>query len=69
MIVKVQLPLNTNEVEPLALIYTKTRSFQAMVPVTKDIVDAMKGQPKAFFHAHTNGKNVILDKPAPWENW
>jgi hypothetical protein len=69
MIVKVQLPLASNEAQPPALVYDEKRSFQAMVPVTKEIKDAMKGKPKAFFHAHRENDKVMLDQPAPWQNW
>lgn len=67
MIVKVQLPLNHDE--PQALIYNKDKSVFTQVLVGKEVVDAMDGKPKAFFHAHVKDKNIVLDKPAPWQSW
>lgn len=29
----------------------------------------MEGEPKAFFYAHTEGKGIILDSIAPWQDW
>ncbi len=75
MIVKVQLPLEQINYtgNSMALVYDESRKFQCFVPVTKDIVDAMDGDPKAFFHAHTEGegknKIVVIDKIAPWQKW
>ncbi len=73
MIVKVQLPLMSNSKEAMALVYDEGKKFQCFVAVTQDIIDVMGGNPKAFFHAHTEGegkdKIVILDKIAPWQKW
>lgn len=50
MIVKVQVPLLTNEPVPLALIYNKDKSYETTVPA-RDVAEAMGDKKKAFFNA------------------
>lgn len=47
MIVKVQLPLMSNETDPRALIYNEDRSFETFYP-TKGLSRITNGLPKAF---------------------
>jgi hypothetical protein len=46
MIVKVQLPIASNEDEDWALVYNEDRSVQFR---TDELVQDMDGEPKAFF--------------------
>jgi len=59
MIVKVQLPLMSNDTEPRALIYNEDRSFETFYS-TKGLSKLMKGQPKAFFQVNvTETKDTV----------
>jgi hypothetical protein len=69
MIVKVQIPLATSGPISEALIYDESRTIEALLPVTDDLLEAMDGQPKAFFYAHMEGTNLLIDGPAPWQEW
>lgn len=71
MIVKVQLPLSTNEPEPLALVYNENRKYDVFMRITPDLIKVMEGRPKAFFHATYDkvANNTILGKEAPHQPW
>ncbi len=75
MIVKVQLSLESNAVghEPGSrmLVYNKSRTVQFETDADAEVVQKMKGRPKAFFHAAQEGREkpiTILDE-APWQEW
>jgi len=71
MIVKVQIPLAGSDAQAMgeALIYNEGRTIEALLPITDDLLEAMDGEPKAFFYAHMEGTNLLLDGPAPWQEW
>ena len=69
MIVKVQVPLSSNEEDPPALVYNKDRSVQHGVPVTWELIDALDGKPKAFFYASVRRTRLVLHRKAPWQTW
>lgn len=71
MIVKVQIPLETNMPTPMVLIYNEDRSEEHQFPVSPEFIKAMKGKPKSFFHAdRKNGHFLVhLNKPAEWQDW
>jgi hypothetical protein len=69
MIVKVQLPLITNEEVPLAFIYDETRNFQALVPVTSELLRIMEGSSKRFFKATLVQRNIELGKEVEDPGW
>lgn len=74
MIVKVQLPVVTNEEWPLALVYDKQRKIQEQIPVTPSLLDMMCGTDgavrlKAFFEAVLLNGALVLGKEAPWQMW
>lgn len=73
MIVKVQLPLVTNDPDPCALIYNASRSVEYMAPLSepfgKDLIRIMRGRPKAFFHAKLVGTILHIGDEAPWRRW
>ena len=62
-IVKVQLPLSSNEPEPEALIYNKNRSLFQTFPVEL-VAGIMQGRPKAYFNAQwvDGGDLILLDE-------
>lgn len=52
MIVKIQLPISTNDPEPMMLIYNKGRSFQSTTPVTDRFAKELKEFPhKGYYMA------------------
>ena len=69
MIVKVQVPLLTNEKIPKALIYNADRSFEMQVPAA-DVLEAMGTKKKAFFNAAVieDGTLEIHDE-VEWQTW
>ena len=71
LIVKVQIPLATNEAEPLAYVYNRDRDYKMFMQITPDLIEAMRGTPKKFFHAHYDLENndTVLGKEAPWQSW
>jgi hypothetical protein len=70
MIIKVQLPLYSNEKNPEAFIYNEDRSVTVMLPVSQDIIDAMDGEPKKYFHATVSKKGILnIKAEAPWQDW
>lgn len=50
MIVKVQLPLATNEAVPKMLVYTENRRFEMMMPITERMQTELREYPhKGYF--------------------
>lgn len=71
MIVKIQTPISSN-VPPeqrAALVYNKDRSKEFPISISDELIQAMKGRPKAFFNVHFEGANMIIDSEAPWQKW
>jgi len=68
-IVKVQLPLRTNEPEPKALFYDETRDIWSFLPIDKPLKKAMGGADKKFFYATMKGAIIHLEEEAPWQDW
>jgi hypothetical protein len=52
MIVKVQIPLSSNEPEPTALVYDQSRKYEVFMPVTDELKKQMSGLPKKYFYAY-----------------
>ena len=50
MIVKIQRPLASTEPEPKALVYNRSRSFQAFMPMTDDINTLFSDGSHKVFH-------------------
>lgn len=71
MIVKVQIPLSGSDPQAMsaAFIYDEARTIEALLPITDDLLEAMDGEYKAFFHAHLEGTNLFIDGRAPWQEW
>lgn len=69
MIVKVQLPLYTNEPQPMVLIYNEDRSIEGMVPYDKATKKMLGRKPKQYYYAIVTGENVGLIKRAPDQDW
>lgn len=40
------------------------------LPVGKDLIDAMDGEPKKYFHATVTKKGILnINDEAPWQDW
>lgn len=68
MIVKIQMPLTTNDPDPQALVYNKNQSVYLNVPVAQ-AEPHMKGRVKAYFHAKVEGDVVHIKQDASWQTW
>lgn len=69
-VIKVQLPVTTNEKEPLMLVYNKDRSFFRQMPITSEIKEKMGCSYKKYFMARIrakNGKMKLLKEVRPRE--
>ena len=49
MIVKIQLPVASNDPNPKALVYNEERDLEFLMPVEATLITAMGGHPKKFF--------------------
>lgn len=72
-IVKVQTSLFTSDGSHLALVYNEDKSVMGEMPVSKEILDAMNGELKAFFWAEIPSSNKFVEieliDEAPWQDW
>lgn len=70
-IYKVQVPLMSSEDSPPALVYDKKRKKSIFMPVTKDLVKFMNGEPKKFVYGFVNRttNNFQIEGEAPWQSW
>ena len=74
MIVKVQVPLNTDAIDSNApaLIYDQERTFTMFAEVHERLRRVLAGRDKAFFYARWVGEktpNLELEREAPWQDW
>lgn len=70
VIFKIQLPIETSLLEPIALIHNEDNSCKGMIPVTQDIKDVMEDSKKKFFYAHILPDGMVeLLGPAPDQEW
>ena len=71
-IVKLQLPIETNEPTPLALLYNWDRSITSQTPVTDQIRKLVPNGLKAYMYARIQGNSLELlrepkvEKPPHW---
>lgn len=73
-IVKVQVPLFSSDGGAGVLVYNEDHSIMREVPLRsekerKQLIKEMDGEPKGFFWATHDGKGVILEEHAPWQDW
>lgn len=66
MIVKVQVPMATNTT-PTVLIYNKSRTVEAELPITEDLKKKMGNSFKLYFHAKLKDKIIHIGDEAPWQ--
>lgn len=68
-IVKVQLSRVSSDGDSYLLIYDQSQKWQWMGPAAEEIVAMLDGKQKAFFWAELEGTEIVLDNPAPWQEW
>lgn len=68
-IFKVQVPLESNDPNPPALAYNRTRSIQSFIPMSEELRIVMDGAPKKFFYAEKVGGTLAIDGEAPAQDW
>lgn len=68
-VVKVQVPLVTNEPKPMALVYDEHRRIEQQFPITKALRRAMARAFKAYFWAHMQGTELHLDGRTGDQPW
>ena len=79
LIVKVQMPLMTNGVKPMAFIYNEDKSFKVMIPVNYNLRAKMGGKTKKYFYAEiqnpigqsffNKNSNINLLEEAEDQSW
>lgn len=73
MIVKIQIPLSTNEKNPLALVYNEDRSFETFIPIGDELLWWMDGEPKAFFNVTLkkvrHETEMKIDSEVEFQDW
>lgn len=62
LIFKIQLPLQTNAPEPMALVYTITRANMAHIPITPELKALMRGRTKAYFQAEVVDGTLVIGR-------
>jgi hypothetical protein len=68
-IVKVQVPLATNDPNTPALIYDEFKTQMTQQTLDDITVRLMKNDAKAFFEAKWNGNRWQLGKRVGWQDW
>jgi len=69
MIVKVQVPLATNDPDALALVYAKGHIGMTQQALSPGTLRQMKGDAKAFFEGHHNGKRWVIGARVKDQDW
>lgn len=67
-IVKIQMPLESSEPIPRALIYNRDRSILIFRPI-EDVKDMMDGEVKKFFFLQIINEKEVALREAPWQEW
>jgi hypothetical protein len=69
-IVKVQLPLATNDKKQMALVYNRDRSYMTQIFADQRLIRKMSDMPKRFFWATIpdEGK-IVIEEDAPYQDW
>jgi hypothetical protein len=68
-IVKVQVPLATNDPNTPALIYDEFKTRMTQQSLDDATLKLMAGEPKAFFEAQWFDMRWQLGKRAAWQDW
>jgi hypothetical protein len=69
MIIKIQRPLSTNEINPMALLYNKDRSFEHMLPYADLAQYFIDGDLKVYHIATLEGDDFRIGDRVDDQNW
>lgn len=76
MVIKVQVSLSSTDNIPHMLIYNEDRTVHYEDFASKDILELMGDEPKAYFNAdliddpaNKNAKRISITSRAKWQNW
>jgi len=69
-IVKVQMPVESSEETPKALVYTEGKKFMDFLTIDNKLKKKMGTDLKVYFYADIEaGGEVTLHGRAPWQSW
>lgn len=69
-VVKIQIPIATNDPNPRCLIYEKGKKNMVQQFVSQKVIDAMHGDNRAFFEAELDGGRwIIMSRRLPEQFW
>lgn len=68
-VVKIQVPLASNEVTPMALVYNQKRDFETFLGLSDDLLEVIGDRPKAYFKARFDDNNIELIEEVPNPGW
>jgi SEC-C motif len=70
VLVKVQWPIGyLPDQGAMAMVYDRERTFQKLIPATKELAAKLKGEIKAFFYASILEGELKLFEHAKWQEW
>lgn len=70
MIVKIQMPLRTDDPDPKALIYNQDRSLNMMIPVRfPGLKELMGYRFKVYFDVTVTDTEIIFNKEVSKQDW
>lgn len=69
MIVKIQRPLSISEVNPPALVYSRGRTFQRMIPMSPVIEAALGKETKVYCEASLLNGELALGQRVGHQEW
>lgn len=71
IVVKVQVPLLSNEESPSALVYDKSRKNTVFCDVSPELLEIMGGQPEKYFMAQVrrDSIHILFDKEVANPGW
>lgn len=74
LIVKVQVPLYSSDGNAGILVYDKNREIMTELSLRTrkercELLRVLGGEPKGYFYAKMEDKELILMGVAPWQNW
>jgi hypothetical protein len=69
LIVKVQIPITTNDPHPKSYVYDRHREIEEFFPITPDLLERMNNRLKVYFYATLEDGDLNLQEEAPEQEW
>jgi hypothetical protein len=67
--IKLQIPITTNDPEPMALLYAEPPSIDVYTAITKDVLRLLHGRGKAYFKARVSNGRIIIGREVENPGW